>query len=311
MSGAIGTHSGIGPEVERRALLTLGLKPYSAATQILPRLLYSPVASALAQLVKALDKVATDIRLGARSGYPIYQEPFGKGQTGSSAMPHKKNIIVTENIEGMSRLADGYALAIEANSKTWEERAIEQSSVERVAWPDLLHVTVYALRRMRAVLTDFVVYPDNMLREIRESRGCYASNEAKDMLAKLGERVGLSTEECYRIVQLAAFNVFEPNKELQELRDIRAASLEEADDLLHQMMWLEPVTPRHLYDVVRMAQLYVSSQLEATPEQVGQWNDNLRKLFEDILVRDAWKQAFKPSYLLRNLDHSFEQVLGK
>jgi len=152
LSGAIGNYRGIDAGIEHEALCILGFKPFYGATQVMPRELYAPLAEALCQVVLTLDKIANDIRLGARSGRPIYQEPFGRKQKGSSAMPHKKNTISLEQIEGMARMAKGYLQMIMDNIRTWEERAIEQSSVERVAWPDLFHVTVHSVKTMLRVL---------------------------------------------------------------------------------------------------------------------------------------------------------------
>ena len=217
ISGAIGSYGSIEPELEEKALEMLGFEPYYGATQIMPREIYAPIAQVLCQLVVTLNKIALAIRLGARSGRPIYQEPFGKKQKGSSAMPHKKNTISTEKIEGMARMAKRFFDMIQDNIVTWEERAIEQSCVERVAWPDLFHVVIHSLKTMSRVLAGLVVYPDNMLLEIIDSRGCYASNEAKEVLRQLGVQYGLTTEDAYRIIQLAAFNVFEPTAEENEL----------------------------------------------------------------------------------------------
>jgi adenylosuccinate lyase len=126
ISGAIGNYGSIDPEIEKRALEILGFEPYYGATQIMPREIYAPIAYALCQIVLTLDKIALAIRLGARSGRPIYQEPFGKKQKGSSAMPHKRNTIFTEQIEGMARMAKKFSEMIQDNIVTWEERAIEQ-----------------------------------------------------------------------------------------------------------------------------------------------------------------------------------------
>ena len=209
LSGAIGNYGGITPAIEVEALEFLDFKPQYGVTQIMPRELYAPIAQGLSQLVATINKIALTIRLGARSGRPINQEPFTKKQTGSSAMPHKKNTISTEQMEGMCRMAKAYAMAIMENIQTWEERAIEQSCVERVFWPDLFHVTTRVLKVMKRVLEGLVVYPNNMLQEIHESRGCYASSHAKEIL----KRLGFDFNEAYRIVQLAAFNAFESSRE--------------------------------------------------------------------------------------------------
>jgi adenylosuccinate lyase len=208
LSGAIGNYNSVSPEIERAALAYLGLQPYVGATQIMPRVMYLPLASALVGIVTLISKIADDIRLGARGPRPIYQEPFGKMQKGSSAMPHKKNTIKTEQLVGMARMAKGYLGMITDNISTWEERAIEQSCVERVAWPDLFHVTVHSIRTLTGVLNGLVVYPQNLLWEVVETRGTYAASKAKEVL-KLWSKGRLTSEDCYRIVQLASFNAFE------------------------------------------------------------------------------------------------------
>src|SRR6185436_1031469 len=161
-----------------------------------------------------------DIRLMARSGRTLVQEPFGKMQTGSSAMPHKKNTISCERLAGFARMARNYSHMIEENLDTWEERAIEQSSVERVAWPDLFHVTCHSLTTMTKILTGLKVNPDLMALELEESRKCYASDEAKERLKEIAQPFGLSGEEAYRIVQLACFNIFEPDPKAKQMRDV-------------------------------------------------------------------------------------------
>ena len=182
LSGAIGKYGSIDPAIEKETLRIMGLTPYYGATQIMPRILYAPIAQSLSNMMAVIDKIATDIRLSARSGRVLMQEPFKKKQKGSTAMPHKKNTIVLERIEGLNVLAQGYALMISNTIKTWEERAIHQSSVERIAWPDLFHVTVLAINDLNKTLKGLKVYPDNMYKEILESRGVYASSEVKEFL---------------------------------------------------------------------------------------------------------------------------------
>jgi adenylosuccinate lyase len=205
LSGAIGTNSGIDPELEKVALGLLGLLPWSGATQIMPRILYAPIASALADLVCVIDKIAYDIRLASRSGRSLMHEPFGDLQKGSSAMPHKKNPIHDENTEGMGIMARNFANGLRETIRTWEERAIAQSSVERNFWPDLFHVTLRAIKNTTRVAKGLVVYPDTMLQEIVESRGTYASNHAKEFLVERALKHGLKREEVYRLVQHACF----------------------------------------------------------------------------------------------------------
>ncbi len=310
LSGAIGSYGSIDPELEKETLRILGFQPYYGATQIMPREIYAPIAQALCQIVLTLNKIALSIRLGARSGRPICQEPFAKKQKGSSAMPYKKNTISTEQIEGMGRMAKGYCNMIIDNIQTWEERAIEQSSVERIAWPDLFHVVIRSLKTMERVLKNLVVYPDNMILEIIDSRGCYASSEAKEILRKLGVRYGLSTEETYRIIQLAAFNVFEPDIEAEKLRINPLRSLAEADETLSKFQQFAKQNPPSIEDIIAEGNLRISSQLEASENDVQRWNAILRQVFNDRANRQKWNQIFLPSYLLRNETTLYKEILG-
>jgi adenylosuccinate lyase len=312
LSGAIGKYNDkVTPDLEKVTLGILGLEPFYGATQVAPRSLYLPTAQALCEVVQAVNKIAHDIRLSARSGKPLMQEPFGKMQTGSSAMPQKKNTILTERIAGMERLARGYLHAIEENSFTWEERAIEQSSCERVAWPDLFHVTVYTLQTLTKVLRGLQVYPDNMLWEIINSRGCYAAGQAKDWLKEKGSVVGIDEESAYRIVQLAAFNAHEPNVWAKEKRAGSAASLEEADSFLGQAeaAFAQEVT-KDMRMIIARCSLKTSDQLAAQVGQVDCWNDDLKNLFSDKELVKDWMKLFKPSYLLRHEPFLFQKILG-
>jgi adenylosuccinate lyase len=310
LSGAIGNYRGLEAKVEAEALRILGFKPFYGATQIMPRELYAPVAQAICQIVLTLDKIATDVRLGARSGRPICQEPFGKKQKGSSAMPHKKNTISCEQLEGMARMAKGYLQMIVDNIKTWEERAIEQSSVERVAWPDLFHVAIHSAKTIVRILQGLVVYPDNMLAEIIDSCDCYAAGEAKEFLRHHGAQHGLPAEDAYRIIQLAAFNAFTPDKEAKEMRQNPPASFAEAEKALLLFRHRPVGKAVSIHDIIASGDLVVSDQLEATTEVVEQWNRLLSKIFGDTDVRNKWDQIFTPSYLLRGEDTLFKEILG-
>jgi len=311
LSGAIGNYGGLTPEVEKETLRILGLEPFYGATQIMPRELYAPLAQALCQIVQTLDKIAIDIRLGARSGNPIYQEPFGKKQKGSSAMPHKKNTISTEQIEGMARMTKGYLSMIMDNIKTWEERAIEQSSVERVAWPDLFHVTVHSLTVMTRTLEGLAVYPDNMMREIINSRGCYASVEVKKFLAERGISFGLSTEEAYRIVQLAAFNAFSPSEEDEWVRNNLPVSLEQTDEIFSKFQKIPKETVVSIKEIISHARLKRSPELGATLEEVIRWNGILGQIFQSGSNIKEFNQVFSVPYLLRNEDKLYQEILGE
>lgn len=312
MSGAVGNYIGIGPEIEEEVLKSLRFEPYYGATQIMPREAFFPLATSLYQLVSTIDKIALAIRLGARSGRPIHKEPFGKKQMGSSAMPHKENTISTEQLEGMKRLARGYAGMAGDNMGTWEERAIEQSCVERVAWPDLYHVTIRSLRVITIVLDGLRVYPDNMLKEIVESCGCYAISEAKEFLKKKIVEAGLTAEEGYRIVQLAAFNAFKPAPRWKTIREMEFSDLKRADTLLSYAEKLstdsreasiQVLIPRGLLDV--------HESLAADIRQVIKWNNVLEEIFSDEKVLKEWNRIFEPSYLLRNEHKLYKEILGE
>ncbi|QQG49684.1 MAG: hypothetical protein HZB70_02700 [Candidatus Berkelbacteria bacterium] len=306
ISGAVGNWGPIHPDIERRALEILGLEPYCGATQIIPREIYTPLADALAQTVLTIDKIALDIRLNARTPLPLYHEPFAKEQKGSSAMPHKKNPINTEQLEGMGRMASTYAAGIKQNIRTWEERAIEQSCVERVFWPDLFHVTMRAVSVLTKVLKGLVIYRHNMLIEIILSRGCYATAGAKEVLKQLVEPHGLKAEDAYRVIQLAAFNIFEYSGPVLSM----PKSLDQAEQQLAEFTatWQFETQPTTLADYVMRAELQPSSQLKASAWKIKQWNRALRKVFVCPQARLEWTEAFRPTNVLKHEAHLFEQL---
>ena len=225
-------------------------------------------------------------------------------------MPHKKNTISTEQMEGMARMAKKYFGMILENISTWEERAIEQSCVERVAWPDLFHVAMHSLKTMTKVLDGLVVFSDNMLLEIIESRGTYASDEAKELLKKLGEAHGLTAEECYRIIQLASFNVFEPAPAAKKIRLNPSLTPQGADQQLFEFAKIPIAEPVSIRDIIAEGRLRVSSQLSATEEDVKRWNGILKIIFEDEANEFKWHTLFLPSFLLRNEHVIYQRVIG-
>jgi adenylosuccinate lyase len=305
MSGAMGNNVRISPQLEAQALRFMRLQPYRGATQILPRLLFVPLASALASITELIAKIAVDLRLGARSSFPIYQEPFGKIQKGSSAMPHKRNPINWERLEGMGRMALGYLNMIVQNIMTWEERAIEQSSVERVAWPDLFHVTVNAVKTLTKSLRGLQVYPDNMLREVVYSAGTYAASVAKEVLIELG----ISREDSYAIIQLAAANAFTPGDYEKSLRTSRPGSLHEADTRLAMYrlnMNLKP--PVSIEVIIREARLAVSPALAVDETKVEAWNNRLAMIMAEVENARKWADTFKPSTLLVHQAAIYKEV---
>jgi adenylosuccinate lyase len=259
---------------------------------------YARLAQNLELISAGVNKIATDLRLGARSGFTIYREPFGKKQKGSSAMPHKKNPIGGEQTGGMDRMVRANAGALVENCNTWEARAIEQSCVERTAWPDLFHGTLHALQTMNKIIRGLEVFPDVMIREIIDSRTTYASDEAKDFLAeKLSER-GFEAEDAYRIVQLASFLAFRPSNEWLGIRIQRPMSLEDAGQILERAEKL-PQTFVSMKSIIERGYLYPEESLDANEEIVARWNWGLQDLFSIPNVRGAWDNLFTPSHLLK------------
>ena len=306
LSGAIGSYGGVTPEVEVEALKILGFEPFYGATQILPRQLHVPLASSLAILVSVISKIGTDIRLGARSPRPIYQEPFGKAQTGSSRMPHKRNPINCEQLEGMQRMALGYLQMIMQNITTDEERAIEQSSVERVAWPDLFHVAMRSLSVCTKVISGLQVYPDRMMLDIVDTCGTWAAGAVKEFLRTQLVKFGVNTEETYRIVQLASFVAFAPGGQAVEIRANPSGSFAEANRLLSTNDFVMP--RRSIQHIIEGYGLVVVEGLSATPAEVEKWNNALRELFTSINP-DEWKAVFSIEARLKDEDCLFQNII--
>ncbi|MFA4942290.1 MAG: lyase family protein [Patescibacteria group bacterium] len=303
LSGAIGKYGSLDPKTEEEALRILGFFPFYGSTQIMPRILYAPIAQSLCNIVLVINKIGVDIRLASRSGRPLLQEPFKKKQKGSSAMPHKKNTIRTEQLEGMARMAKGYMNMITDNIGTWEERAIEQSCVERVAWPDLFHVLAQSFKVINMVLNGLTVYPENMLKEIHESRGVYASSEAKEFL----KENGLGHEDAYRIVQLACFNVFESEDE-------KPSIIKSFDDSLSAMYAISRKEPGEIVSIrefIPRAALRVSETLDINQEEVDGYNKALKEIFSKFSVRENWSRLFTPAFLLKNEAFLYQKILGE
>ncbi len=308
ISGAIGNYGGVIPSVEKAALKILGLLPYHGATQIIPREVYAPLAQAMCQLALTIDKIATAIRLGARTPRPIYQEPFGKKQTGSSRMPGKKNTISTEQLEGMGRMALGYLNMVMLNIRTWEERAIEQSSVERVAWPDLFHVTMRSLSVIIKVLDGLQVYPDNMMRDIIDTRGAWAAGPAKEFLREKLVGKGITTEDAYRMVQLAAFDVSMPKPRSAQLRAKPPSTFQEAKRAFLEIRD-EGRSTTSIEDVILSHQLETVEDLDISRETVAEWNRVLIEFFSDDKNISAWRNIFSLDDRLKDEEHLFKQIL--
>ncbi len=205
ISGAVGTFDHLDPYVETYVCEKLGLQPAPISTQIIQRDRHADFLNALSVIGGNLEKIATEIRHLQKTEVLEVEEPFGKGQKGSSAMPHKKNPIVCERISGMARLLRGYATTAMENLALWHERDISHSSVERIIIPDATMTLYYMLHKTIQVIQGLVVHPERMKQNLESTHGLIYS---QPVLLKLIEK-GLTREEAYRIVQRNALKVWE------------------------------------------------------------------------------------------------------
>ncbi|MGA2090917.1 MAG: adenylosuccinate lyase [Endomicrobiales bacterium] len=201
ISGAVGTFAHLSPRVEEYVCKKLKLHPETVSTQIIPRDRHAMYLSTLALIGSSLEKFAVEIRHLQRTEVHEAEEPFTQGQKGSSAMPHKRNPIMSENICGLARLLRGFALTGMEDIALWHERDISHSSVERVVMPDASIALDFILARMNRVLSGLVVYPRNMQANLEKSQDVIFSGS---LLLALVDK-GLSREEAYALVQKAAF----------------------------------------------------------------------------------------------------------
>jgi adenylosuccinate lyase len=213
LSGAVGTYSATDPEVERLACERLGLEPAPAATQIIQRDRHAELLSALAVTAASLEKFALEIRHLARTEVREVEEPFRRGQKGSSAMPHKKNPVVAERICGLARVVRGAAVVGLENIALWHERDISHSSAERVIIPDAFLALDYMLDRFTWLVEGLVVRPERMRRNLEVSHGLFFSQRL--LLALVDS--GLERAEAYELVQRTAMRAWEKEQDFAEL----------------------------------------------------------------------------------------------
>ncbi len=213
LSGAVGVYGALPPDVESDALSILSLKPELVSTQVVPRDRHAEFVCAIAQLGGSMERIAVELRHLQRSEVDEVEEDFTKGQKGSSAMPHKKNPISSENITGGARLLRGYAVTALENVALWHERDISHSSAERVILPDATTLAHYMLVRLRKIIAGLNVKVESVKKNLDASQGVYFSGQ---VLLQLVER-GLSREEAYRLVQACAHRALEERRPLQEL----------------------------------------------------------------------------------------------
>jgi adenylosuccinate lyase len=257
IAGAVGTYANLDPEIERQALGKLGLRPEVVPTQVVARDRHAGFFSALARLGTAVERFALTQRHWQRTEVGEAHEAFGKGQKGSSAMPHKKNPILSENLCGLARLLRAYASSALENVALWHERDISHSSVERVIGPDATGIADFMVRRAAGLVEGLVVYPERMQRNLEHTGGLYFSEGV--MLALV--RTGLARQTAYEMVQkhaLAAsaeLGTGAPPSFRTRLRSdpeiaarLTAADLDQAFDLRHHLRWSGTIIDRALRD---------------------------------------------------------------
>jgi len=212
ISGAVGTFAHADPRVESYVCGHLGLKPAPASNQIIQRDRYAEVFCALAILASSIEKIATEVRHLQRTEVLEVEEYFRPGQKGSSAMPHKRNPILSENLCGLARLVRSYTIPALENITLWHERDISHSSVERVIGPDAFIGTDFILSRLTGILDNLIVYPDRMEHNLNMLKGLIFSQQVLLILTQKG----VSREESYGIVQKQAMEVWKGNGTFKE-----------------------------------------------------------------------------------------------
>ncbi len=226
ISGAVGTFANIDPRVEAHVAQAMGLRPEPISTQVIPRDRHAMFFATLGVVASSMERIATEIRHLQRTEVLEVEEYFAPGQKGSSAMPHKRNPVLTENLTGLARLVRMAVVPAMENVVLWHERDISHSSVERMIGPDTTITLDFALARLTNVIDRLVVYPDTMMRNMNRFRGLIHSQR---VLLALTQK-GVDREAAYAIVQRSAMKVWEAGadfeSELLADPDVRAAMTE-------------------------------------------------------------------------------------
>ncbi|MEC9431809.1 MAG: adenylosuccinate lyase [Pseudomonadota bacterium] len=248
ISGAVGTFANIDPAVEAHVCKAMGLEPEPISTQVIPRDRHAAFFAALAVVASSIENVSIEIRHMQRTEVLEAEEFFSPGQKGSSAMPHKRNPVLTENLTGLARMVRSYALPAMENVALWHERDISHSSVERYIGPDATITLDFALARLTGVIDKMVVYPENMLANLNKFKGLVHSQRVLLALTQ----AGVSREDSYRLVQRNAMKVWEQGADfLTELKAdpevtaaLSEAELEEKFDLGYHLKRVDAIFER-------------------------------------------------------------------
>ena len=266
ISGAVGTFAHLDPDIEAEVCRRLGLQPAPVSSQIVQRDRHAELLTALALAAASLEKFALEVRGLQKTEIGEVEEPFGKGQKGSSAMPHKRNPIGCEQIVGLARLLRGNAMAAMENVALWHERDISHSSVERVILPDSFIALDHMLRRFTRIVKGLVVHPDRMRENLERSRGVVFSGQ---VLLELARR-GVSREQAYEWVQRNALRSYDERKDFKALlladadvtSVLSAAEIEKAFDLNQQLRNVSAI-----FDRVFGAELVVGAGVSRAAEE--------------------------------------------
>jgi len=248
ISGAVGTYAHLSPAVEEYVCKKCGLKPAPISNQIIQRDRHAEFFTALALVAASVEKIALEIRHLQRTEVAEAEEPFSEGQKGSSAMPHKRNPIASENLMGLSRLMRANALAALEDVALWHERDISHSSVERIIAPDSTILLDYMLNRITYLVEHLVVYPEAMKTNLERTRGLIFS---EGVMLRLVQK-GLSREEAYGLVQKAAFRALRGKKDFQAvlmkdpliLRYLKPKEIQQCLDLSHSLRYVKAIFRR-------------------------------------------------------------------
>ncbi len=250
IAGAVGTYAHLSPALETRALARLGLGPETVATQIVARDRHAVFFNALALIAGSIERIALQVRHWQRTEVGEAEEPFGKGQKGSSAMPHKKNPILSENLTGLARLVRSYAAASLENIALWHERDISHSSVERVIAPDATALVDFMADRAAGLIDGLLVHPERMRQNLELTRGLVFSEGLMLALVK----TGLERQRAYEIVQRNALAAREGGPSFAERIEqdaevttrLRIEEVRACFDLEHQLRHVGAIVDRGL-----------------------------------------------------------------
>ncbi|MGC1503542.1 MAG: adenylosuccinate lyase [Sulfitobacter sp.] len=248
ISGAVGTFANIDPAIEEHVCAKLGLKPEPISTQVIPRDRHAAFFACLGVVGSSIENIATEIRHMQRTEVLEAEEFFSAGQKGSSAMPHKRNPVLTENLTGLARLCRMAVVPAMENVALWHERDISHSSVERNIGPDTTVTLDFALSRLTGVIDKLVIYPDNMLANMNKFRGLVMSQRVLLALTQ----AGVSREDSYKLVQRNAMKVWEQGADFKTelladadvLKSLSAEEIEEKFDLGYHTKHVDTIFKR-------------------------------------------------------------------